>query len=135
MVAYCSRSNDRSLTKILIENSNKSSSKCFHRFVNTSEWVDGLDIWSSSQISKKNDVSTRNFDFHDDIGLYLPRCEKVNSTQTISSKGTNKDLHLPERLKQLIKREEFTSLSDQTSEDDQIINIIQKRLLLYSNFT
>jgi hypothetical protein len=127
MESYCSSSNDRSLTKILIDNSNTTSTKCLHNFVNKSEWIDGLDIWSSTQIIKKNDFYTKNFDFHEDLGLYLPRLSISTKIDLVCSKGTNKDYYFPERLRQLIKKEENITLSDQSSDNNQIKNNNQER--------
>lgn len=101
MVSYCSLSNDRLLTKILIENSSKISSRNGHQFVNTCEWVDGLDQWDFNQ---KTSFSRQYCNFDENIGIYLPK---------LNSKGIN----IPERLRQLIKKEENAceiSLSDQS---------------------
>ncbi len=103
---YCSPSIDRSITTRLIESSNippKSSS----RFAHTPEWADGLDNWSSSQVCT---TKSRQFDFHRDLGLYLPRHEKPNSAPMslkniqLSSKLTRNHFP-PERIQQLIKKE------------------------------
>ena len=133
MVSYCSLSNDRSLTNNLIESSTKSS-KCFHRFVNTPEWADGLDIWSSSLSIKKADLSKRNIDFHEDIGIYFPRFDKDHSTSIkndFNSPKLTTNNSLPERLKQLVNKQKLLlkeidlniSLSDDQlsikSEDNQ----------------
>lgn len=135
MISYCSLSNDRLLTKILIENSNNISlSKCFHDFVNKCEWIDGLDIWSSS-LNNKNEILKRNLDFDKDIGLYLPRYYQFNSTTLNknnfnNSKRINKD-KISQRLQKLIQREDnqFSSLNNQTTD------IIQKRLFLFFIFS
>ena len=109
MVSYCSLSNDRLLTNNLISSSNNSL-ECFHRFVHTPEWANGLDIWSSSSSSliKKNDLSKRIIDFHEDIGIYFPRFDKDHSTSikidSNSPKLTRNNL-LPERLKQLFNKQ------------------------------
>lgn len=107
---YCGSSFDRSLTTRLLEVSNiplKFSSHFAHR----PEWADSLDKWSSNECSStKNDLSRRHLDFHNDIGLYLPRYEKPNSAP-ISSKGfqTNSKLptnnFTPERIRHLLKKE------------------------------
>jgi len=107
---YCCASIDRQLTTSLIEASNIPS-KCSFRFAHTPEWADGLDTWSSSQISTtKNELSRRHFDFHRDLGLYLPRHEKPNSAPTslkalqINSKLTTNNF-TPERIRQLLRKE------------------------------
>ncbi|CAF2130792.1 unnamed protein product [Rotaria magnacalcarata] len=83
---YCCLSIDRSLTTRSIESSN-SPLKYSSRFARRPEWVEGLDRWSSTEINnKKNDLSRRHLNFHNDIGLYLPRHEKPNSAP-ISVKG------------------------------------------------
>jgi hypothetical protein len=107
---YCSPSADRSLTTRLLESSNIPS-KCSSRFAHTPEWADGIDIWSSSQISTtKNEISRHHFDFHRDLGLYLPRHEKPNSAPTtlkalqINSKITTNHFP-PQRIRQLLNKE------------------------------
>lgn len=125
---YCSSSIDRSLTKRLIDCSNnplKISSSCF---AHSPEWADGLDIWSSSQTSTtKPENSRRQFDFHRDLGLYLPRHEKPNSAP-ISSKNlhhhsTPTITQLPpERLRILIRREKDFLLQNDLSNPPVIID-------------
>jgi hypothetical protein len=107
---YCSPSIDRSITNRLIESSNIPP-KLSSRFAHTPEWADGLDSWSSSQISTiKPEFTRRHFDFHRDLGLYLPRHEKPNSAPIslknlqINSK-LNRNHFPPERIQQLLKRE------------------------------
>jgi hypothetical protein len=136
MVSYCSLLNDRSLTKLLIENSNNSPSKCFHRFFNTSEWVDDLDIWPLTHTIKKTDISRRNLDFHEDVGLYLPRYDKLDLIPTKNDFICSKEI-IPERPQQSFKQEETIYVSDEqvsSSEDNLMTNVIEKRSLLYSNF-
>lgn len=107
---YCSPSIDRSLTTRLIESSNIPS-KISSRFAHTPEWADGLDVWPLSHLNTtKTDISRRHFDFHNDLGLFLPRHEKPNSAPTsfknlqINSKMTTNNLP-PERIRQLLKKE------------------------------
>ncbi|CAF2361672.1 unnamed protein product [Rotaria sp. Silwood2] len=136
MVSYCSPWNDRSLTKCLIECSNNRS-KCFHRFVNKSQWIDNLDIWSSSNIIRNNSIYDHNIDFHQDIGLYLPRCEKNNIQETffdndsIYSKNITNDF-FPERLKKLFNKEKDLLIDDKSSNissfDEQLSSIADKQL-------
>jgi hypothetical protein len=108
---YCSPSADRSLTTCLIELSNNPLKCATARFAHTPEWADGLDMWSSSQISTtKPDVARRHFDFHCDLGLYLPRHEKPNSAPT-SLKGLQMHSKIPTnnftplRIRQLLRRQ------------------------------
>jgi len=115
---YCCPSIDRSLTTRLIESSNIPS-KSSSRFAHTPEWADGIDIWSSSQIcTTKTEISRRHFDFHRDLGLYLPRHEKPNSAPTslktlnINSRITTNNFP-PERIRQLLRKEkELLSQND-----------------------
>jgi hypothetical protein len=120
---YCSPSIDRSLTTRLIELSN-SPSKCLtSQFAHTPEWADGLDNWSSSQIStSKPEISRRHLDFHRELGLYLPRHEKPNSAPTslkglqINSKITTNHF-TPERIRHLIRKEkELLKQNDLTNQ-------------------
>lgn len=111
MSPYCCSSIDRSLTNRLIETSNiplKSS----YRFCHTPEWADGLDLWSSVGICStiKNDINRRQFDFHCDLGLFLPRHEKPSSAPTsfknLQSNPKLSTNHLPpERIRILLKKE------------------------------
>lgn len=124
---YCSPSIDRSLTSRLIESSNIPS-KTSSRFTHTPEWADGLDLWSSSQLSTtKNELSRRHFDFHNDLGLYLPRHEKPNSAPIslknlqINSKITTNNLP-PERIRQLLKKEKDLLLQNDLSNQQLIID-------------
>jgi hypothetical protein len=114
---YCCPSIDRSLTTRLIESSNIPSKSSSH-FAHTPEWADGIDIWSSQNCTTKNEISRRHFDFHRDLGLYLPRHEKPNSAPT-----SLKNLHInsriptnnftPERIRQLLRKEkELLSQND-----------------------
>ncbi|CAF1000878.1 unnamed protein product [Rotaria sp. Silwood1] len=129
MVSNCSLSNDQSLTKRLIESSNKSS-EYFHRFVNISEWSDGLDHWSLSEIIRKSHLYQQDYlDFHCDVGLYLPRYEK----DKLQEKSLENDLFyskrrrndfLPERLRKLFKKEKKLLIEENqsniSSSDDQL---------------
>ncbi|CAF1281731.1 unnamed protein product [Rotaria sp. Silwood1] len=136
MVSYCSPWNDRSLTQCLIECSNNRS-KGFHHFVNKSQWIDGLDIWSSSNIIRNNSIYEHNIDFHRDIGLYLPRCGKNNIQETffdndsIYSKKITSDF-FPERLKKLFNKEKDLLINDKHSNissfDEQLSSIEDKQL-------
>ncbi|CAF4142869.1 unnamed protein product [Rotaria sordida] len=130
MVSYCSTSNNRSLTKCLIESSNNSS-QYFHRFVNISEWSDGLDLWSLSETIRKNPISQHSLDFHHDIGLYLPRYERDNipeislENELIYSKRIINN-YLPERLRKLFKKEKNLLIEDHSnisSSDEQLSSI------------
>ncbi|CAF4814451.1 unnamed protein product [Rotaria sp. Silwood1] len=129
MVSNCSLSNDQSLTKRLIESSNKSS-ECFHRFVNISEWSDGLDHWSLSEIIRKSHLYQQDYlDFHRDLGLYLPRYEKDKlqersiENDLFYSKRRRNDF-LPERLRKLFKKEKKLLIEENqsniSSSDDQL---------------
>lgn len=129
---YCCPSIDRSLTKRLIECSNNPSKVNSSCFAHTPEWVDGLDIWSSSQISStKTDVPRRQLDFHRDIGLYLPRHEKPNSAP-ISTKNLHHHHHHhstaaithlpPERLRILIRKEKDLLLQNDPPKPPVLIN-------------
>ncbi|CAF1187882.1 unnamed protein product [Rotaria sp. Silwood1] len=125
-VRYCCPSIDRSLTKHLIELSN-SPFKSFSRFSHRPEWADGLDIWSSIENSNtKNDLSRRHLDFHNDIGLYLPRHEKPNSAPIslkglhLNSKITNNNF-TPERIRQLLKKEKDLLIENNLSNQQFII--------------
>ncbi|CAF3340134.1 unnamed protein product [Rotaria socialis] len=107
---YCCPSVDRSLTTRLIEVSNSPFKYC-SRFAHRPEWVDGLDRWTSVENSNtKDDLTRRHLDFHNDIGLYLPRHEKPNSAP-ISLKGFHANAKLttnnftPERIRQLLRKE------------------------------
>ena len=133
MVSYCSTLNDRLLTKRLIQISNCSLKPC-HQFVNTSQWTDGLDLWSSSSESenvRKNGFSKRNMEFDEEIGLYLPRYEKCklsSKNDFISSTNLTKNL-FPKRLKQLFEKEKDLFKEDQqlsSEEDKQPSNSIQQ---------
>jgi len=73
MEMSCSLANDRSLTRILIDNSTNDSLKSLNHFVNKVDWVDGLNQWTSQPITNKNNLNPNQFDFHQDIGLYLPK--------------------------------------------------------------
>ena len=123
--SYCSTLNSQSLTKRLIELSNTPSRSSL-RFAHTPEWADGLETWNYSQNSTiKTDLSRRNLDFHDDIGLYLPRCEKPKSAPICL-----KNLHInskvppnnvpPERIRHLLKREKDL-LSQNEPPSDEIL--------------
>ncbi|CAF4027974.1 unnamed protein product [Adineta steineri] len=109
MVSYCSPSNDRLLTKSLIESS-KCPFKSHHDFVNTSDWINGLDIWSSSSVNKKLVFPRNNIDFNSNIGLYLPRQDKLKANPIsikndfISSTSFTNNL-FPKRLRRLFKNE------------------------------
>ncbi|CAF2699070.1 unnamed protein product [Rotaria sp. Silwood2] len=125
-VRYCCPSIDRSLTRHLIELSN-SPFKSFSRFSHRPEWADGLDIWSSIENSNtKNDLSRRHLDFHNDIGLYLPRHEKPNSAPIslkglhLNSKITNNHF-TPERIRQLLKKEKDLLIENNLSDQKFII--------------
>jgi len=114
---YCCPSIDRSLTTCLIESSNIPSKSSSH-FAHTPEWADGIDIWSSQNCTTKNEISRRHFDFHRDIGLYLPRHEKPNSAPTslknlqINSRIPTNNF-TPERIRQLLRKEkELLSQND-----------------------
>ncbi|UJR24084.1 hypothetical protein I4U23_027052 [Adineta vaga] len=115
--------NNQSLTKRLIDLSNTPSRSSL-RFAHTPEWADGLDSWTFAQnLTIKSDLSRRNFDFHDEIGMYLPRYEKPKSAPNclknlqMNSKITQNNLP-PERIQHLLKREKDLllqiDLSDQT---------------------
>jgi hypothetical protein len=123
MVSHCSLSNDRSLTKHLIEISDCSST-CFHRFVHKPDWADGVDIWSSDEIRRK----TKHLDFDEQIGIYLPKFEKENSQPTemkndlICSKVNSNNL-FPERLRQLFKKQ-----NELLKENDLNISLSDDRL-------
>lgn len=109
MISSCCPLNDRLLTNYLIENSN-STSNYFHNFSNKSQWIDGLDIWSLTEINRKNFLHQNNFDFHSDLGLYLPKYNKDNSQDKFDE---NNLIHLknksknsfPERIPKLIKND------------------------------
>ncbi len=133
MVSYCSPLNDRLLTKSLIKISNCSSSS-FHNFVNQSEWTDGLDLWSSNEIIRKNHLSKRYLDFDKDLGLHLPRNEKVkSSTKTDQICSTNLTTNLfPKRLTELFQKQKdlFKTNPSKSSEDIQPLNPIQQCLFI-----
>lgn len=123
---YCSPSIDRSLTTRLIELSNNPF-KCSSCFAHRPEWVDGLDRWSPTEISNtKNDLSRRHLDFHNDIGLYLPRHEKPNSAP-ITSKGLQISSKIrtnnftPDRIRQLLNKEKDLLLEHNLSDEQSMI--------------
>lgn len=143
MVSYCSSSNNQLLTKRLIEISNNPL-KCFHQFYNKSEWINGLDVWSSSGIRRNIDLSQRYFDFHDDIGLYLPKNDKDSFENDYVYLKQQENKILPERIKKLIKKEKKLLMEndsniclseDQLSfiEDNQYTNSNEKRLFQKKN--
>ncbi|UJR24706.1 hypothetical protein I4U23_006080 [Adineta vaga] len=124
MVSYCSSSNDRSLTKCLIQTSSFSF-KSSYQFANTSDWTDGLDQWSlSSEHLKKTHSSRQNLYFCQSLGLYLPRREKTKSARTsvtdefVSSKSASNKL-FPKRLRQLFKKEKDLLNDKSPSENEQ----------------
>jgi hypothetical protein len=101
MVSYCSTGNNRSLTKYLIEASKKSSSsKSFHNFMNKSQWIDGLDIWSLNDI---NHILKSDLEFHQDIGIYLPKLDKTNLITKSNLICLNE---INERFKEVFEKEE-----------------------------
>jgi hypothetical protein len=134
MVSYCSPLNDRLLTRSLIKISNCSSSSSFHNFVNQSEWTDGLDLWSSNDIIRKNHLSKRYLDFDKDLGLHLPRDEKVKlSSKTDQICSTNLRTNLfPKRLRELFEKEKdlFKTNPSKSPEDNQTLNPIQQCLFI-----
>lgn len=108
--SYCCSTMDQSLTKRLLELSS-APSQSSSRFAHTPDWADGLDTWAFTQYSMtKLDLSRRHLDFHDDIGLYLPRSEKPKSAPTclktlpINPKVTQTTLP-PERIRHLLRKE------------------------------
>ena len=122
MVSYCSVTNDRKLTRRLIESST-CPLKCFDRCVGRCEWSAGVDIWSSSELVHGDE---RRLHFHEDIGLYLPGKEKKNLHEGQSAKN---DLllckkqtmnFLPDRLRQLFQKEKslLTENSSSSSNDE-----------------
>ncbi|CAF3309419.1 unnamed protein product [Rotaria socialis] len=137
MVSFCSSSNDQLLTKRLIESSNHPL-QCFHRFVNKSEWTNGLDVWSPSETLRKNHCNQRYLDFHHDIGLYLPRYENDNLQETSIENDLNylrgiEKITLPKRLRTLMDKEKNLlkeNHSNNSSPDDQLSSIEENQ---YSN--
>lgn len=120
-VRYCCPSIDRSLTTHLIELSHLPLKSSF-RFAHRPEWADSLDRWSSNENSNhKNDLSRRYLEFHNDIGIYLPRHEKPNSAP-ISSKGLQFNSKLPtnhftpQRIRQLLNKEKDLLIENNLSE-------------------
>jgi len=123
-------SNDRLLTTSLLElsdipfKSSKQFSHCPH-------WAEGIDLWSLSSlrrdIQKENDSSRCQYEFHCDLGLYLPRHEKPVSapltTKYLSNcsktKVLTKDFQ-PERIRILLKKEkDFLQSTNFNSNEDK----------------
>ena len=111
MVSNCSLSNDRSLTNQLIKSSRTRSVENVHQFNNKLEWIDGLDLWSSIDIQKRNELSKRYLDFDQTIGLYLPKFDQTNdglrTTNVLKTDLISSNENLPLRLQHLIRRDQF----------------------------
>ena len=124
MVSHCNLSNNRSLTKCLIQASN-SALKPSHQFANTSEWTDGLDQWSFSVSEgiKKTNCSRHNLYFCPYLGIHIPRREKIKSARVsipngfVSSTSTSNNL-FPKRLRQLLKKQK--ALLAETTPSDEL---------------
>jgi hypothetical protein len=75
----------------------------------------------------KNEISRRYFDFHRDLGLYLPRHEKPNSAPTtlkglqINSKIITNHFP-PERIRQLLRKEKDLLLQNDLSNQQVTID-------------
>ena len=100
---------DRELTDYLVQLSESAldRSSCF---AHTSDWNDGLDLWSSASTPNRTEPQRRHLDFHPELGLYLPRYEKANSApttlKTIESQSKSKATRLtPDRIRLLCRKE------------------------------
>lgn len=115
MVSYCSSSNARSLTNVLIEYSKQNESQTNISFNNKQDWCDGFHFWSIEQTTKKSSSSKRCLDFDDEIGLYLPKLTNGSNQLIKSEIILSKESPLPRKE----KSELDISISSQSVSNEQ----------------
>jgi hypothetical protein len=126
---------DRELTDYLVQLSESAldRSSCF---AHTSDWNDGLDLWSSASTPNRTEPQRRHLDFHPDLGLYLPRYEKANSApttlKTIENHSKSKANRLtPDRIRLLCRKEKdflHVEPTDREESEERLNDSLQDHL-------